>query len=292
MKRLIVNADDFGLTAGVNRAIVECHERGVVTSTTLMATGARFEEAVALAGKITTDNRLSIGCHVVLVDGTPCLQPSSLPTLTANGSLRRKLGDFAMAAIRKQISEAEIEAEALAQFRKLQNAGVRLSHFDAHKHAHMFPGVVRPLLRAAQACGIRAVRNPFESARPLPLRLLVTSRNLWTRYAEVAVLRRWLRPFQRLVNDYGLRTTDGSLGVVVTGVLSEQLLEVIIAAMPEGTWELVCHPGYNDAELALASTRLLWSRATELQVLTSSAAREILERYGIELISYHDLANI
>src|SRR5215469_8620808 len=80
VRRLIVNADDFGLTAGVNRAIIEAHTAGVVSSATLMANGAAFENAVSLAQSAP---KLSIGCHVVLVDGTPVTEPASVTTLLA-----------------------------------------------------------------------------------------------------------------------------------------------------------------------------------------------------------------
>jgi len=162
MKRLIVNADDFGLTHGVNRAIIACHERGIVSSTTLMATGARFDEAVALASQMP---RLSVGCHVVLVDGSPLLPPSKVRSLLAPGTERfyHSIGEVLQAVALGRFRAEEVEAEASAQFAYLKSAGVSISHFDAHKHTHMFPSILKPLLRAAAAHEIRAVRNPFEA---------------------------------------------------------------------------------------------------------------------------------
>lgn len=288
MRRLIVNADDFGFTAGVNRAIIEAHARGVVTSSTLMANGAAFAEAARLAGSAP---RLSVGCHVVLIDGEPVLNSKQLPSLTARSP---RFGDnlktFALRAIAGRIDAEEIAAEATAQIRKIQAAGIEISHFDTHKHTHLFPKILRPLLRAAAACGVRAVRNPFGPRRPLRSSQLLRRPSLWTRYAEVRVLRSFAGRFREAVDREGIATTDGTLGIEVTGALDETLFHAIAQSIPEGTWEFVCHPGYNDADLNAARTRLRESRETELRVLTLPTAREVLSREGIELISYRELA--
>jgi predicted glycoside hydrolase/deacetylase ChbG (UPF0249 family) len=112
--------------------------------------------------------------------------------------------------------------------------------------------------------------------------------NLWTRYAEVRVLRRFAGAFRDAVDRNGFATPDGTLGIEVTGTLDETLFHAIARSIPEGTWEFVCHPGYNDADLQRAKTRL---RETDLAVLTLPSARELLSREGIELISYQDLAS-
>lgn len=286
MRQLIVNADDFGLTAGVNRAIVEAHRRGLVTSATLMANSRAFDEAVRLA---KAEPRLSVGCHVVLVDGEPVLPGAQVPSLLRPGSrseFRQGLAGFAFAAARGRLREDEIEAEVNAQIRKLRQAGLAVTHVDTHKHAHMFPAVLRPLLRAAQACGVRAVRNPFAPVKPLALAHLLRRPRLWSRYTEVKVLRRWAASFRRAVAEAGLVTTDGTLGIVVTGKLDEKLFAAIVGSIPEGTWEFVCHPGYHDKELDGVKTRLRASRVQELEILTSPAAREALAARGVELISY------
>ena len=290
MRRLIINADDFGLTAGVNRAIAEAHRHGVVTSATLMAGGVAFAEAVQFAQSLP---QLSVGCHVVLVDGAPLLPANQVGTLLATGNgnaeFRRGLGEFASAALRGRIDPGQVEAEATTQMRKLQSAGITLSHFDTHKHAHMFPALLRPLLRAARACGVRAVRNPFAPVRPLAFAHLLRRPRLWKRYSQVMGLRRLLDGFRRDVQEHEMFTTDGTFGIVTTGALDLRLFEAIVGCIPEGTWEFVCHPGYNDAELGGVRTRLRESRVQELQVLTSPEARAALERYGIELISFREL---
>ena len=286
MRRLIINADDFGLTRGVNRAIVEAHAGGVLTSATLMAGAAAFAEAAELARE---HRELGVGCHVVLVDGEPVSDPARLPSLAPAGRFRNGIAELAAAAVVGRIHEDEVEAEVIVQVRKLQTAGVPVSHFDTHKHAHVFPALLSPLLRAARACGIPAVRNPFEPTWPLPRRILRERRELWKRYAQTRALRRFQPAFRRLVAKAGLKTTDGTVGIVVTGTLDPALLELTLENMPEGTWELVCHPGYDDAELGRVRTRLRQSREVEKAVLTAPETREQLERRGIQLISYRDL---
>ena len=174
MRRLIINADDLGLTEGVNRGILHAHQDGVVTSTTLMANGAALQDAVSRVRSLPSTSMFSVGCHLSLVDGRPLSAPSAIPSLlAAGGEFRQGVGELGIAAQRGRISAAEIEIEATAQFRALQAAGITISHFDAHKHAHMFPGVLEPALKAAAECGIQAVRNPFESLHPLPLSVTI-----------------------------------------------------------------------------------------------------------------------
>lgn len=284
VRRLIVNADDFGLTAGVNRAIVETHAQGIVTSATLMASGLAFSEALQFAPAT-----LSVGCHVVLVDGNPVLDPHEIPTLTntaVGGEFERSITSFAARALRGQIAASDVEAEATAQIRKLQSAGVQVTHIDTHKHTHIFPQVLRPLLRAAQACGVRAIRNPFGK---VGWSVIASHPGLWKRYWETQALSIFAAKFRRAVSEAGMVTPDGILGVVLTGSLDERIFRLVLESIPQGTWELVCHPGYQDADLDKIRTRLRHSREVELRLLTSAAARQILAQRGVQLISYREL---
>ena len=287
MRRLIINADDFGYTKGVNRAIIKAHTEGVVTSTTVMANGPVFSEAKEL-GEQCRD--LSIGCHVVLIDGEPVLPAAKIPSLAHSGRFADGLKAFAARALTGQLDGTEITAEAAAQIRRVQAAGICVSHFDTHKHTHLFPKVLRPLLRAAAECGVRAVRNPFGPRLPLRSKELLKRPNLWTRWAEMRILGSFARNFRDAVQREGFVTPDGTLGIEVTGTLDDTLFTAIANSVPEGTWEFVCHPGYNDADLQSAKTRLRESREVELGVLISPGAREILSRQNVELISYRDLA--
>ncbi len=289
MRRLIINADDFGLTAGVNRAIVEAHEHGVVTSATLMANGPAFADAIGLAQSCPG---LGVGCHIVLVDGAPLLDATAVRTLLDRGNssgphFREGITWFGALALLGRLNESEIEAEATAQIRKLQAAGITVTHLDSHKHTHMFPCVLRPLLRAASSCGVKAIRNPFERLQGSQLS---ASPSLWRRWAEVGILRGLAKEFREAVRQAEISTPDGTLAIVATGSLNERLLRLMVENLPEGTWELVCHPGYNDADLRGIQTRLRESREQELRILTSSFARDLLAANGIEMISFRELA--
>ena len=288
MGRLILNADDFGLTAGVNRAILELHLSGVLTSASLMARAAATDEAIGLA--LATPS-LGVGCHVVLVDGEPVLSPTSdIPHLAGplDGQFWPSLPSFLhwvygfgsegnrIIAIR----DREIEVEAAAQIALLQSRGLCLTHIDTHKHTHIFPAVLRPVLRAARAAGIRAVRNPFEPAWSRR----ATHGAPWIRRTQIRLLRLLEPAFRRIVAEEGFTTTDGAIGVLATGTLDSATVSSLLRSMHEGTWELVTHPGYNDTDLAQAHTRLLVSRETERQALRA------LEHFpAIELISFADL---
>ncbi len=251
-----------------------------------MANGAAFAEAAQLAKTIP---RLSVGCHVVLTDGEPVLAAGQLPSLTTAEHFRDGMVAFAARAIAGSMAADQITAEATAQIRKIQSAGIAVSHIDTHKHTHLFPKILRPLLRVAADCGVRAVRNPFGPRLPLQSSHLLTRPSLWTRYVEVRILSTFAGKFREAVDREGFATPDGTLGIVVTGALDETLFYAIARSIPEGTWEFVCHPGYNDSDLQIAQTRLRESRETELRVLTLPAAREVLAQQGIELISYHEL---
>jgi hopanoid biosynthesis associated protein HpnK len=277
--RLILNADDFGLTAGVNRAIVELHRAGVLTSASLMAWAAATDEAIELARATPS---LGVGCHVVLVDGEPVLHAQNLPTLVdpRTGRFHPTLGSFLKRLLTGRINSSEIEAETAAQIALLQKRGLQVTHIDTHKHAHMFPAVLRPVLRAARAARIRAVRNPFEPAWSR----CVTHGTSWIRRAQVRLLRCLEPTFRRIVAEEGFTTTDGTIGVLATGTLDSTIVSSLLRNLPEGTWELVAHPGYNDTDLAQAHTRLLASRETEREALSA------LEHFpGIERISFADL---
>jgi len=286
LRRLIVNADDFGFTSGVNRAIVEAHTHGIVTSSTLMANGLAFPEAVQLA---KSSPALSIGCHVVLIDGEPVLDFSNLPTISDSRGFRNGLRTFAARALTGRMKACQIEAETKAQIQKIQSAGLSISHVDTHKHTHIFPQILHPLLRAARDCGVHAVRNPFGPRFPLRSSQLLARPSLWTRFAEVRILGRFAGQFRRAVAQQGFFTPDGTLGIEVTGTLDERLFQAIAESIPDGTWEFVCHPGYHDADLAVAKTRLRESRELELLVLTMPQARDLLAKHGVQLISYREL---
>jgi len=285
-RRLIINADDFGLTPGVNRAIAELHQAKALTSATLMATGAAFEDAVAIARVNPT---LGVGCHIVLTDGTPASSPKSIPTLLGpdGKNFRPSLVDFIQALLRGAIREDDIEREAVAQVQKLQCAGINVTHLDTHKHTHLFPAVARPLLRIAERCSIRAIRHPFEQAWSLAL-----GHGNRIRRLQVKLLSGLKTRFehQPQVHDAHVLTTDGTIGISATGNLYGETLHQILHAMPaEGTFELCCHPGYNDSDLDRITTRLRAHRDIERNALLTELPAIALHPNAPQLINYGNL---
>jgi predicted glycoside hydrolase/deacetylase ChbG (UPF0249 family) len=279
MKRLIINADDFGLA--------ELQQAGALSSATLMATAPYFSPAVYMA---FAQPGLAVGCHVVLVDGSPARHPEEVPSLLdpSNSSLfRTTVGGFLRDLVRGRIREQEIESEAIAQIQRIQSSGLTVSHIDSHKHVHAFPRVLAPLLRAARHCGVRCVRNPFEPGWSLRA---TRAASAWRR-TQVRAMRTQHGAFTRLTKEHGMMTADGSIGLLATGTLDDSVLRSLLHAMPEGTWELVCHPGYQDAALEQARTRLRASRETERSALLEVIPDVLKSDSRLSLIDFHQLGN-
>jgi predicted glycoside hydrolase/deacetylase ChbG (UPF0249 family) len=291
--RLILNADDFGLTPGINRAIAELHTAGALTSATLMASGPAFDDAIRIAHAHPT---LGIGCHIVLTDGTPISPPETIPSLLGpdRRTFRPSLRDFFVAALLGRIAEADIAREASAQIQKLQQQGIVLTHLDTHKHTHILPRIARPLLAVAERLGIPAIRNPFEppwsialGRSPILRRLQLRSlRHLQPRFLALPQIRTQTR-------SGSVATTSGTLGISATGQLNPITLRAILEAMPDGLWELVCHPGYNDRDLDAITTRLRSTREVEFSALLDAFAPTSRQQSHLprpELINYREAA--
>ncbi len=227
-----------------------------------MARAQASDEAIAIA-RFTPS--LGVGCHIVLADGSPILPSGEIPSLVdaRSGQFPHSLAGFLVRFCSGRMRSAEIEAEVRAQIEFLQSKGLHLTHIDTHKHTHMFPHILRPILRAAHACGIRAIRNPFEPAWAIR----ATHGAALARIAQVSVLR-WLEPLcRRIISEEGFSTTDGTIAVAGTGILDAAMLCSLLRQIPDGTWELVTHPGYNDADLERVRTHLRASRDIERQAL-------------------------
>jgi len=268
-KQLAVNADDFGFTPDVNQGIVEAHRHGIVTATTLMANGAAFDDAVRLATETST---LDIGCHLVLVSGHSLVTgrplPESVPQLLAAMARR----------------EIRVYDELNAQITRILAAGIRPTHLDTHKHTHLYPPVLDALTRLAEERGIRWVRRPFD----FPLNAL---------RGTVPVLKRAIsgalgllrRRFHAVLAKHGCASTDHFAGFQITGVLRTAELVELLGTLPEGTTELMCHPGRCGEALRQARTRLKESRERELEALCAPEVRQALARHAIELVNYRDM---
>ncbi len=286
--RLIINADDFGLTRGVNRAIEELHRAKVLTSATLMATGAAFEDAAAIARANPT---LGVGCHIVLTDGVPASPPETIPTLIGpdGKNFRSSFVDFIQALLRGRIREEDIRRETLAQIQKLQQAGIHPTHLDTHKHTHLFPAVCRPLLVLAEQNSIHGIRQPFEQPWSLAL-----GHGRRIRRLQVKLLGSLNRDFEQQpqIRTRRILTPDGTIGISATGNLYGETLREILHGLPDqGTYELVCHPGYNDSDLDRITTRLRTHRDIERNAMLAEIPTITSHPTGPQLIHYGDLSS-
>jgi chitin disaccharide deacetylase len=287
MKQLIVNADDFGLTRGVNRGIVRCYEEGIVTSTTIMANGDAFEDAAQLACR---NPGLGVGVHVVLVGGRAVARRSENGGLAEpKGDLPRTLSSLLRKSMAGRASGEEIEREVRAQVERVIAAGIQPTHLDTHKHTHMYPPVMKALARVAARYGIPKVRMPFENLRGVIDRMAGMRLGLFGRSTLVLGLQGNRSHFRRYARAKELRTPDHFFGFAVTGRLARDGVLRILRNLPEGTSELVCHPGINDAELGAQPTRLKKERETEMAALTDTDVKKEIAVRGIHLISYREL---
>ena len=265
LKYLVINADDFGFTRDVNEGIVEAHRNGILTATTLMANGSAFDDAVRLAVETPT---LDIGCHLTLIGGNSLLDPTRrLPSSASELTARMFAGKIA------------IYDELEAQVRKILASGIQPTHLDTHKHAHLLPPVLRAVCSIAENFGIRWVRRPVD--------FRAASAGEW----KQRVIGRFVRRVNTgsVLDAHGLRHTDHFWGFAITGKLDEAALAGVMAHMPEGSTELMTHPGILTEELAAAPTRLKESRAVELKALVSPLARKAVNDAGIELVNYRQL---
>ena len=266
MRKLVVNADDFGFTCDVNQGIVEAHRNGILTATTLMATGAAFNDAVRLARE---NPSLDIGVHLVLVGEPPF--PGTVAQLTRAVVLGR----------------IRIYEELRAQVRRILDAGLQPTHLDTHKHTHLLPPVLDAVARLSEEYKIPWVRRPFD----FPLTSTgVSPRGVsWAKRAASKAFGVVRGRFARVLAQHGCRSTDHFAGFQITGRYVAADLARLISALPEGSTEFMCHPGICGDELRGAHTRLKESREQELRALISPEVRAVLVASGVDLVSYRGL---
>lgn len=266
-RRLSVNADDFGFTGDVNRGIVEAHVNGILTSTTIMANGRAFEDAVRLANEHPS---LDIGVHFVLAGGESVARPGHALPDTVTGLIK----DLALRRIDPFV-------ELSAQMDKVLAAGLRPTHVDTHKHTHLLPPVLDAVCRLAENHSIRWIRRPFDypiTAGPsgIPVATRIISRAM----SSVRAM------FHSKMARHGCASTDHFAGFQLTGRFSHEDVVHLIARLPDGWTEFMVHPGLCTDELLAARTRLKESREAELRALTHAAVRQAIIDNGVVLRPY------
>jgi hopanoid biosynthesis associated protein HpnK len=290
LRRLVVNADDLGLTIGVNDGIFDAHDHGILTSASLLANAPATEDA---ARRSRSHPSLGIGVHLALVDAAPVLPPALVPSLVEDdGRFRRSWKPFIVACLRRQVSLLEVEHELTAQIERVLAAGIRPTHLDAHKHVHAFPPVFAVVAKLAVRFGISVVRIPHErvSFQSLAFGDSAT-RAIVRRHALLnAAMWPWAWRNRRAAAALGLRTPH-VIGRIHTGVIDAPVIQRLLQTLAAGVTELMVHPGYADGELARTATRLRESRQRELALLCSMATRARVAGERIELVR-HDLTHV
>lgn len=272
MRRLIINADDFGFTPAVTSGILEAHEAGAVTSTSMMVHCAGWDDAVRRARDTPT---LGVGLHLNLLVGAPM---SRVPSLTDRRTGRfLPLAALTARALTGRIEPGEVIAECEMQLRAIGESGIVCTHVDSHRHTHALPVIHR-------AVSLVAAR------RALPLRHPVESQfrggGALSHVHRGAVAAAW-----HVTGAFAPRTRapDHFIGISMQGASGfAGLLASAIGHLWRGTTELMVHPGRVDAALE-AADGYTWQRERELAALVSPALRERLGRPGVKLISFAQL---
>ena len=274
MKRLIINADDFGLSEGVNRGILECFKKGALTSATLMVNTDGFADAA----RIIRDEPLPTGLHLNVVRGRPISPPEKVPSLVDKSGMFLTLAAFSMRVFFGRISAEELKAEFRAQAGRALDSGVKITHFDSHRHVHLMPFVMEAAISVCRELGINRVRT----ARVLnaPGRRKSVKEFLLDRSSRMSGAR-VLKGTPVLTNDYFSDPLSRS------GAEGMKELDRFLNALPDGVVEVGCHPGYNGG-IALEGESS-YDREHDMAVLKEPAFREMLIRHGIRPISYRDL---
>lgn len=293
MKNLIVNADDLGWTEGVNRGIAEAHRKGLVTSTSLLANGCAFESALAVA---RNNPELGIGVHLNLSDGVPMAPASEVKGIVnPAGQFEGGPESLLLRIASRTLTLEEVEQEWDAQIQKIKSAGVQVTHLDGHKHVQMLPGLFEIALKLAKKHGIRAIRVAHEESK---LRTALSAGGqqktgvVLKQGVQARGLKLLARDAREMAERAGIATADYFCGIAQTGVLTQAGVVSLLKSLPDGTTELMCHPGYVDEKLRKSSTRLQDSRQTELAILTDPAVRKLVATRGIRLINYKVMAEV
>jgi hopanoid biosynthesis associated protein HpnK len=280
-KLLVVNADDFGLHPDINRAIEQAHREGIVTSTSLVACGAAFEQAVEIAHRCPS---LDIGVHLTLVEEKPLCPPSNIPSLVRpDGTFWLNYRTLTPRLLRGQIKLAEVRQELACQVERILATGLRPSHLDSHQHVHLLPGLWAITVELAHHYRIPWVRVPTFSSltdhtfsRPEPLFRL--GLNLLSRLRAGQAKRKTLH------------YAGHSPGLYLSGRLTTTALLPLLPHLPPGLSELVTHPGFTTLALQqLYHWDYHWTQ--EFEALTAPQIRQTLTANNIRLVRFSDLTS-
>jgi len=278
--RLVVNADDFGISSRINEGILLAHRAGIVTATSLMAVGRAFEQAVQCCRSLPS---LDVGVHLTLVAERP-LRPRRSSLTGDDGRFPAGAGAFLRRWLTGRIRRADVQAEWSAQIERVLDHGIRVTHLDSHQHVHILPGLADLSLQLAARYNIPFVRVPVEELRGDRW----PSRHGINRMLGATALRvSWTLAHlagARAVKHRPLRF----LGFQDGGRLDDLRLRRLLRALRPGrAYELMCHPGLTPDEPDVK--RWQYGHEKELQALTNPAIRSEIAARGIQLCNFKDL---
>lgn len=290
MKRLIVNADDFGWSECVTSGILKGHREGILTSTTVMANLPGAADALRRAREEAPG--LGVGVHLNLTEGRPLAPAAEVaPLLDGEGNLRQSLVTLFREARRSEAVRKAISRELEAQVGWARDQGLAPSHLDSHKHVHMHPAVLPLVLELAARHGVGAIRTTAEIRLPHQYHFLPDAWGVGQHVRQWLVARlarRWAAAARPAVRGAGLATTDWFFGTRATGGVSAWLLLYLLEYAPEGTGEVMVHPGLG-GETSQRPTRLVESRPKELEAICDRQVRAAAEARGWTWATYKDL---
>ena len=281
MKQLIINADDFGLHPLINKGIIKGHSEGIITSTSLMPSAPYFGEAVQLA---KANPSLGVGIHLTLVGGVkPACTSGVNSLLIAGGVFAEDYTVFAKKWYTGSIKKNEVVKELETQIEKVLAAGIKPTHIDSHQHMHVLPGIAGIVVRLCEKYGIKKIRMPGENI-------------FWSGGFEAGIGRKIGRDglsfcamlAKSKAKSAGLVYPQHFFGMLAGGNLNVGLVKNILLNLPEGTSEIMTHPGFDSAELAKHFT---WGYhwQDELDAFLSAENKEIVREHGIKLINFGGL---
>ena len=276
-RQLVVNADDFGISRGVNRGIVEAHRRGIVTSASVMANLPSAEDALTRAA-VCPD--LGLGLHLTLTAGRPLCPPEGVPSLVDGSGAFFVLGELLGRLSAGRVERADLERELTAQVEWALRRGLHPTHLDAHHHVHVHPRVSPVVLDLARRHAVRWVRCPVEAVPPP--RLVRTPPRDLGRALAISLFGAVLRERARRA---GVLSAGHFRGIALGMGFGTEALVGVLRALPPGLTELMTHPGEPDEELARL-TVFAEGRDRELAALTARAAWDALAARRVRVASF------
>jgi len=280
MKALITNADDFGFSPEVNAGVIRGHREGILTSASLMVTGAACDAAVAVARNYP---ELDVGLHLVLCQGSSVLPPAELAGVVdssgrfTNNPVRAGLSYFFNRGLRNKL-RAECRAQIETHFKLVGS----LNHIDGHLNLHAHPVIAHILIELAAEYHVPCIRLPRE---PVFTTLALARDHRTRKLVEAAIFRSLSARARRKMSKRGIRSTDWLFGLHQSGNLSADYLRGVIARLPEGTTELYFHPAADIGGLPPSPHAQL-----EVELLTSAELRSTLDAHGVRLTTFAELA--